>query len=127
MLGGTVYCQPCADEMFSHISIPPAEAAEKVTYNTVLRVLSAFFAVFCAFVAIVGLLYFAQHGITERIVDIINIIIAIACFLMAFSPQWVSATLRIKLEKVSVFGIVLAALAMVYTIANLLSLQPPEV
>ena len=122
-----------ADKMFSARSIlpertveKPERAVEKVTYNRALRWISGIFGFVCILTAITGLSYFAESGlVSELIVDMITIIIAIASLLMAIVPQWVSAKLKIKLEKGTTFGIVLGALVIILFVAIGLGPEPP--
>lgn len=76
--------------------------------------------------AIGGLTYFAESGLpAELIVDLIVIIIAIACFLMAFTPGWVSANLRVKLDKTGVFVVLLVAFVILTFVVGTLGPVPP--
>jgi hypothetical protein len=91
---------------------------EKVAYNTALRWIGAVFGVFFILIGIGGISYFAEHGlVSELIVGTITIISAIALLLTASVPQWVSTKLKIKLDKRSVFIIVLVVLVTVPFIA----------
>ncbi|MCK5641019.1 MAG: toll/interleukin-1 receptor domain-containing protein [Gammaproteobacteria bacterium] len=126
VLGGEIYCNPCVEKMLSEPSISPAQASEKVTYNIPLRVVSGIFGTWVILGVIQGLRYFAESRlVSELIVDIISLMIAVACFMAAFVPRWVSANLRIKLEKGSVFGIVIAVLVILYVIAVSFGPEPP--
>lgn len=52
-------------------------------------------------------------------------VIAVACFLKAFVPQWVSAKIRIRLEKSLVFSVALAVLVPVYFFVVMLRPEVP--
>jgi hypothetical protein len=126
VVDGKMYCKPCGNKMFMSSRTPQEKVTEKVTYNTALRWISGVFGVLFILSAIAGLPYFAESGlVSELIVDIINIILAITLLLMASVPQWVSTTLRIKLEERSVFIIVLVVSVIVGFIANGLGPVPP--
>ncbi len=43
VLGEKIYCNKCADKLFTDTSIPPAQAKEKIHYSRVSRVYRDFF------------------------------------------------------------------------------------
>jgi hypothetical protein len=126
MLAGKIYCNSCANKMAVGALTPPPQAEEKVTYNKALRWTSGGIAVLFISGAITGLQYFAESGlVSELIVDLFSIIIAIALLLMAFVPRWVSAKLKIKLEKRSVFITALLVLVILFFIVGAFGPEPP--
>ena len=126
MLGGKIYCNPCANEMFSSSAIPSAQTKEKVTYSRILRWISGILGPFCIALGIYGLGYFAESGlVSELIVDVITIIVGVAYLVMASVPHWVSAKLNIKLGKSSVFLIILLSLVIVVFVSIGLGPEPP--
>ena len=126
VVGQKIYCNPCVNKMFVSGRTPPEKVTEKVTYNTALRWISGVVGVLFILGAITGLSYFAESGlVSELVVDIVSIILAIALLLMAFVPQWVSAKLKIKLEKRSVFITALVVLVIVFIIVSAFGPEPP--
>ena len=125
-LGDKIYCNPCADKLFTPIAASPTRIKEKAVYSTVLRIVSGIFGVLLLLGVATGLSYFIETGIVaELIVDIVNIVIGVLLLLVSFAPAWVSAKMGIKLEKSSVFGLVLAILVIVAFIAVGLGTEPP--
>ena len=123
-LGGKIYCNSCVDKIAVGGPTPPPQAEEKVTYNIALRWTSGGIAGFFILSVIAGLQYFAESGlVSELIVDLFSIIIAIAYLVMAFKPQWVRAQFRIKLEKGSIFA---AALGVLFAIGLIILAFGPE-
>lgn len=126
VLGGKIYCNSCTNKMVVGGPTPPPQAEEKITYNTALRWISGVLAVLSIMGAISGLQYFAESGlVSELIIDLLSIIIAIAYLVMAFKPQWMRAKFRIKLEKGSVFALALGVLVIIWFIINALGPEPP--
>lgn len=126
VVDGKSYCKPCVNKMFMSSRTPQEKVTEKITYSTALRWISGVFGVWFILSAIGGLPYFVESGsVSELIVDMMNIILAIALLLMASVPQWVSATFKIKLEERSIFIIALVVLVIVGFIANALGPVPP--
>ena len=144
VLGGKIYCNSCADKMAvarptpppqakekvtydtaAARPIPPPQAEEKVTYNTALRWISGLFGLLWLISAIMWFSMFAESGLGGQfIVAILVILIAIACWLMAFIPQWVSAKSRMRLDRGLVFALALAALVILGWIITLLGPMP---
>jgi len=130
---GNSFCSNCGasttplTEMCVKCGVRVATGQEvKVTYNTALRVISGILGFLCILSVTQGLTYFAESGlVSELAVDIVTIIIAIAYFLMAFSPQWVRAKLGIRLERGSVFGLAVVVLLIVSIVAVALGPEPP--
>ena len=121
-----IYCNPCAEKILLGSRMRPEKVTEKVTYNTALRWISGVISVWFIMGAITGLSYFAESGlVSELIVDIITIVLAIALMLMAFIPQWVSSKLKIKLQKRSVFIITLVVIVVFLFIVVALGPEPP--
>jgi len=126
VLGGKIYCNSCADKMAVARPIPPPQAEEKVTYNTALRWISGLFGLLWLVSAIIWFQMFARFGLGGQfIVAILVILIAIACWLMAFIPQWVSAKSRMRLDRGLVFALALAALVILGWIITELGPMPP--
>lgn len=126
VLAGKIYCNPCGDKLFTNTRIPPTKVKKKATYNRALRWASGTIGFLSIFAAINGLSYFAESGlVSELIVDIITIIIAIACLVMAFFPHWVRTRLKIRLHRGSVFLAVLLVLVMIFFIAGAIGPEPP--
>ena len=126
VLAKKIYCNPCAEKILLGNRMRPEKVTEKVTYNTALRWISGVAGVLFILGAITGLQYFAESGLaSELIVDIVSIILAIALLLMAFIPQWVSAKLKIKLEKRSVFITALLVLVILFFIVGAFGPEPP--
>ena len=126
VLGGRVYCNPCAETFFAGRSTSPAEPTQRVTYSKALRWISGILAFFTFAGASFGLEYYAESGLaSELLVDIFSILIGIGFALMAVRPQWVSTKLGIRLERGSVFGIAVVILVIVSIVAVALGPEPP--
>jgi len=98
----------------------------KITYSRALRWISGVLGVLSILAAIPGLEYFVESGlVSELIVDMISIAVGLALLLMAIVPDWVRSTFKIKLEKSSVFGVLLAVLVIVFIVASELGPVPP--
>ncbi len=126
VLADKIYCNPCADKLFTPPAIPITQAKEKTAYSKGLRIASGIFGVLLLSGVATGLSYFIETGIVaELIVDIVNIVIGVLLLLVSFAPAWVSAKTGIKLEKSSVFGLIFAILVIVAFIAVGLGPEPP--
>jgi len=127
LLGDKIYCNSCVNEMFLERSFTPLQAKEKTAYSKGLRIASGIFGILVFFGAPIGLSSFTKTGmVTEPIVDIISIVIGLFLLLTSFVPSWVSAKTGIKLEKNSVFGLVLAISLIIVFVAIGLGPKIPE-
>ena len=126
-----IFCPRCGQELVGKQSTEPASVdygtrALSPSYNKALRWVSGTLGVVSILAAIGGLDYYAESGlVSELIVDIVSLIIGIACLVMAFAPHWVNTRLKIKLEKNSVFGAALVTAFVVLLVANGLGPEPP--
>ncbi len=130
------FCTNCGKEVSEDAKFCPncgrqlaiAEAAkEKVTYSKALRWISGVFGVISILGAITGLEYFAESGLgSELIVDMLSIALGIALLSMALVPHWVSSTFKIRLERGSVFAVVVIVLVVVISVAVAVGPEPPE-
>jgi ABC-type transport system involved in cytochrome c biogenesis permease subunit len=102
----------------------PPQATVRV--NRVGRVLSGLYALWTIMGVTLGLEYYAESGlVSELVVDIISSIVALACLLVAFIPEWISRRLKIRLESGAVFALALIALIVVNFVAGALGPEPP--
>lgn len=126
VLTGKIYCNPCADKLFTVTPTPSQKVKKKATYSMALRWVSGIFGFLLIMSAINGLSYFAESGlVSELIVDIVTITIAIAYFMIAFVPHWVSAKFKINLQKKSAFLALFLILVAVYFIVGAFGPEPP--
>ena len=88
--------------------------------------MSGLYAVLVIIAVINGLTYYAESGlISELVVDIIASIVALACLLITFVPEWISRKLKIRLENGGVFALVLILLIVIDFVAGALGPVPP--